>query len=82
MNIIQWIRINLMLTFAELPEYIRRVEKLMSASERLDIINYLAAHPKSGDLIEGTGGYASCDGGVVHRVSPVVFGSFTTFTAT
>jgi hypothetical protein len=28
----------------------------MNASERLDIINYLAAHPKAGDLMEGTGG--------------------------
>ena len=45
-----------MLTIAELPEYIRRAEKLMSASERLDIINYLATHPKAGDLMEGTGG--------------------------
>ena len=44
------------LTIAELPEYIRRAEKLMSASARLDIINYLAAHPKAGDLMEGTGG--------------------------
>lgn len=45
-----------MLTIAELPEYIRRAEKLMSAAERLDIVNYLAAHPKAGDLMEGTGG--------------------------
>jgi hypothetical protein len=45
-----------MLTIAELPEYIRRAEKLMSATERLDIVNYLAAHPKAGDLMEGTGG--------------------------
>ena len=45
-----------MLTIAELPEYIRRAEKLMSAVERLDIVNYLAAHPKAGDLMEGTGG--------------------------
>ncbi len=45
-----------LLTIAELPEYIRRAEKLMSAPERLDIINYLAAHPKAGDLMEGTGG--------------------------
>jgi len=45
-----------LLTIAELPEYIRRAEKLMSASERLDIINYLAVHPKAGDLMEGTGG--------------------------
>ena len=45
-----------MLTIAELPEYIRRAEKLMSAAERLDIVNYLAAHPPAGDLMEGTGG--------------------------
>lgn len=45
-----------MLTIAELPEYIRRAEKLLSATERLDIVNYLAAHPKAGDLMEGTGG--------------------------
>ncbi len=45
-----------MLTIPELPEYIRRAEKLMSAAERWDIVNYLAAHPKAGDLMEGTGG--------------------------
>lgn len=45
-----------MLTIAELPEYIRRAEKLLSDGERLDIVNYLAAHPKAGDLMEGTGG--------------------------
>ena len=45
-----------MLTIAELPEYIRKVEKLLSVTERLDIVNYLAAHPKAGDLVEGTGG--------------------------
>jgi len=45
-----------MLTIAELPEYIRRAEKLLSATERLDIVTYLAAHPKSGELMEGTGG--------------------------
>jgi hypothetical protein len=55
-KLIQWIRMKSMLTIAELPEYIRRAEKLMNASERLDIINYLAAHPKAGDLMEGTGG--------------------------
>jgi hypothetical protein len=45
-----------MLTIAELPEYIRRAEKLMSSAERLDIVNYLTSHPKAGDLMEGTGG--------------------------
>ena len=45
-----------MLTIAELPEYIHRAEKLMSVSERMDIVNYLAIHPKAGELMEGTGG--------------------------
>ena len=45
-----------MLTIAELPEYIRKAEKLLSAAERLDIVNYLASHPKAGDLKQGTSG--------------------------
>ena len=45
-----------MITVAEVPEYIRRVEKLLSSDERRDVIDYLAAHPKAGDLMEGTGG--------------------------
>lgn len=45
-----------MLTVAELPSYIRHAEKLLSASERGDVVSYLAMHPKAGDLIEGTGG--------------------------
>ena len=45
-----------MQTIAELPEYIRSADKLMSADERQDIIRYLAEHPKEGDLMEGTGG--------------------------
>lgn len=45
-----------MITVAEVPEYIRRVEKLLSNVERRDVIDYLAAHPKAGDLMEGTGG--------------------------
>lgn len=45
-----------MITIAEVPEYIRQAEKLLSPSERQDVLSYLAAHPKTGDLIEGTGG--------------------------
>lgn len=45
-----------MLTVAEVPEYIRRSEKLLSDGERRDVVDYLAAHPKAGDLMEGTGG--------------------------
>jgi hypothetical protein len=45
-----------MQTIAETPEYIRRAEKLLADAERRDVLNYLAAHPRSGDLMEGTGG--------------------------
>ncbi len=45
-----------MQTIVELPEYIRRSEKLLSNSENRNIINYLAAHPKAGDVMKGTGG--------------------------
>ena len=45
-----------MITIAEVPEYQRQAEKLLKEAERQDILSYLAAHPKSGDLIEGTGG--------------------------
>lgn len=45
-----------MQTIAETPEYIRRAEKLLADAERRDLLRYLAAHPRSGDLMEGTGG--------------------------
>lgn len=45
-----------MITVAELPEYIRRAEKLLSDDERRDVVDYLAIHPKAGDVMEGTGG--------------------------
>lgn len=45
-----------MQTIAETPEYIRRAEKLLADDERRDLLHYLAAHPKAGDLMEGTGG--------------------------
>ncbi len=41
---------------AELPSYIRVADKLLSLQERQDLIDYLAEHPKAGDLMEGTGG--------------------------
>ncbi len=46
----------MLITVAELPEYQRRAGKLLSESERDDIVNYLAAFPGEGDLIRGTGG--------------------------
>ncbi len=45
-----------MITIAEVPEYIRQAEKHLTDAERQDVLSYLAAHPRAGDLIEGTGG--------------------------
>lgn len=45
-----------MQTVAELPEFIRNAEKLLSESERHQLIAYLSEFPKSGVLVQGTGG--------------------------
>jgi len=41
---------------AELPSYIRLADKLLSAEERQDLINYLAECPLAGVVMEGTNG--------------------------
>jgi hypothetical protein len=45
-----------MQTIAEMPEYSRRAERLLSETERQAIIDHLAAFPKAGVLMQGTGG--------------------------
>lgn len=45
-----------MQTIVELPEFLRKAQDLLSNEEKLSLINYLAAHPQSGDLIQGAGG--------------------------
>ena len=52
---------------AELPNYIRLADKLLSADERQDLISYLAEHPKTGDIIEGAGGVANYAGVMAGR---------------
>jgi len=44
------------MTIAEMPEYIRRASVLLSASERQEIVDHLATHPKAGVLLAETGG--------------------------
>jgi len=46
----------LMQTIVELPEFLKRSDKLLNAVERISIVNYLASHPASGDVMQGTGG--------------------------
>lgn len=43
-------------TIIELPEFIRKSQGLFADEERLSLINYLATHPQTGDLIQGAGG--------------------------
>jgi hypothetical protein len=43
-------------TIAEMPEFMRRAEHLLSTQERQDLISHLAASPKAGDIMQGTGG--------------------------
>ena len=43
-------------TVVELPEFIRRADKLLHDAEREELIRHLAASPKAGVLLEGTGG--------------------------
>jgi len=45
-----------MQTIVELSEFQKRASSLLNEDERTSIINYLAAHPQSGDLMQGTGG--------------------------
>ena len=45
-----------MQTIVELPEFHKRALSLLKEFEKVSIINYLALHPKSGDLMQGTGG--------------------------
>ncbi len=45
-----------MQTIVELPEFQRCVESLLSDSEKQSLINYLAKHPQTGAIMQGTGG--------------------------
>ena len=46
----------MLVTVAELPEYQRRADKLLTGAELQEVVDYLAAFPGEGDLIRGTGG--------------------------
>ena len=44
------------ITIVELPEFIRRSKKLLTEKEHSNLLFHLAIHPKSGNVITGTGG--------------------------
>lgn len=43
-------------TVVETPEFLRRVQGLLTAAEHTALINHLAAKPDAGDVMPGTGG--------------------------
>lgn len=43
-------------TVVETPEFIKQAKDCMDDKERKNFINYIAANPLAGDLIQGTGG--------------------------
>ena len=47
---------RMLMTVAELPEYLRAAGKLWTDVDRQAVVDHLAAPPKAGLLIEGTGG--------------------------
>ena len=45
-----------MQSIVELPEFLKKASDLLKDEEKASIINYLASHPRAGDLMQGTGG--------------------------
>ena len=45
-----------LITVVELPTFIRRADKLLSATERAELITFLSMNPLAGDEVPGTGG--------------------------
>jgi len=46
----------MLITIVELPEFIKRAEKIFLEEERDALLYYLSSNPKDGTLIQGTGG--------------------------
>ena len=46
----------MLITIVELPEYIKRAEKILPEVERDELLYYLSSKPKAGNLMQGTRG--------------------------
>ncbi len=67
-----------MLTIAETEPFQKKVIKLLSVDEKNELVSYLAEHPNSGVLIQGSGGirklrWARNDGGKSGGVRVIYF---------
>jgi hypothetical protein len=43
-------------TVVETPEFVAAARRALTDTERAELINYLAANPNAGELMQGTGG--------------------------
>ena len=48
---------NNLVTVVEHPNYLKRAERLLTSDQMDEVATILAADPKAGDLIQGTGGF-------------------------
>jgi hypothetical protein len=46
----------MLITIVELPEFIKRAKNILQKEERDELLYYLSSNPKSGTLMQGTGG--------------------------
>ena len=46
----------MLITVIELPEFIKRADKILSGKEIDELLYYLSSNPKAGILMQGTGG--------------------------
>ncbi len=46
----------MLITVVELPEYIKKANKILSKDEKDDLLYYLSSNPRAGNLIQGTSG--------------------------
>ncbi len=49
-------QISAPIAVCETPEFLSRAEKVWSADERSEFVDFIARNPEAGDLIQGTGG--------------------------
>ena len=58
-----------MQTIVELQEFQRKASSLHSEAEKQGVINYLAAHPQTGVVLQGTGASENSDGLLVIKAT-------------
>ena len=47
---------HILITIVELPEFIKKSKDILLKEERDELLYYLSSNPKSGSLMQGTGG--------------------------